>query len=221
LQSGHNRDTITRHYYGGGRNGESSVRTANELPERELVAVATGLVRENDMDPWGLHGLSHWWRVRHNGLLIAEAMGATPRVVKLFAIFHDAHRWDDGSDAYHGPRAAAWLARVRQDSDPLTSVCSCATTRDVIRSLAETEFRALHEACELHTKAMSHDDATVSACLVADRLDLSRVGNRPDPNRMPAPAILLHREFIDAAVARERAGLTWQGGAEIATVWGV
>jgi hypothetical protein len=61
----------------------------------------------------------------------------------------------------------------------------------------------------------------VAACFVADRLDLSRVGFRPDPRRMPAPAGLLTDAVIDAAMERERVGLRWAGGAEIETVWGV
>ena len=86
---------------------------AATLPERTLLAAAVANVRLHGMEPWGLHGLAHWWRVRHNGLLVADAMGASSRVVKLFAIFHDSHRADDNEDPEHGPRAAAWLERVR------------------------------------------------------------------------------------------------------------
>jgi hypothetical protein len=38
---------------------------------------------------------------------------------------------------------------------------------------------------------------------------------------MPAPASLLTRELIDAAIAREKLGLAWIGGNEIETVWQV
>jgi uncharacterized protein len=190
-----------------------------ELPERKLIATAIGLVRKRRMDPWGLHGLAHWWRVRHNGLLVSDALGANPRVVRLFAIFHDSHREDDGTDPEHGPRAAEWLAKVRHATE--AGACECSETCATLRSLTDAEFLALHTACDLHTRASHHDDATVAACFVADRLDLSRVGFRPDPRLMPAPATLLHRDFIEAAMARERAGLAWPGGAEIEEVWGV
>ena len=73
----------------------------------------------------------------------------------------------------------------------------------------------------LGAAAAHHDDPTVAACFVADRLDLSRVGFRPDPRRMPAPAGLLTDAVIEAAMERERVGLRWAGGAEIETVWGV
>ncbi|MBI1304021.1 MAG: hypothetical protein GC172_09570 [Phycisphaera sp.] len=187
------------------------------LPERALVAASVSHVLGRRMHPWGLHGLAHWWRVRHNGLLVADAMGASARVVTLFAIFHDSHRNDDGADRQHGPRAAAWLARVRRGQD---ADC-CVVTSDTIRALDDGEFESLRVACELHTGTPRHDDPTVAACFVADRLDLSRVGFRPDPRRMPAPAGLLTDAVIDAAMERERVGLRWAGGAEIETVWGV
>jgi uncharacterized protein len=189
------------------------------LPEPVLVAAAVKNVERCGMRPWGLHGLAHWWRVRHNGLLVAETMGANPRVVTLFAIFHDSHRHDDGGDPRHGPRAAAWLAQVR--SGDRTAQGACDATFDTIGALADGEFAALATACELHTSAARHDDPTVAACFVADRLDLSRVGSRPDPRRMPPAPQLLDRAFIEAAIERERLGLGWPGGAEIGAVWGV
>jgi uncharacterized protein len=189
------------------------------LPERALVAASVSHVLGRRMHPWGLHGLAHWWRVRHNGLLVADAMGASARVVTLFAIFHDSHRNDDGADRQHGPRAAAWLAQVR--SGDRTAQGACDATFDTIGALADGEFAALATACELHTSAARHDDPTVAACFVADRLDLSRVGFRPDPRRMPPAPQLLDRAFIEAAIERERLGLGWPGGAEIGAVWGV
>ncbi len=187
------------------------------LPERPLIATALTHLRHRGMSPWGLHGLAHWWRVRHNGLLLASEIGADLRIVTLFAIFHDSHRNDDGADPQHGPRAAAWLTQAREGSTP----CSCPVTLDVLRSLSDTEFSSLHTACNLHTSQIHHPDPTVAACFVADRLDLSRVGFRPDPRRMPAPDSLVNTAFIDAAIERERRHLSWPGGPEIESVWGV
>jgi uncharacterized protein len=198
------------------------------LPEAALIAAAVANVRRHRMDPWDLHGLAHWWRVRHNGLLVADAMGASCRVVTLFAIFHDSHRMDDGADPQHGPRAAEWLAEVlehRADADPRAAAAAphgaCEVTRRTIHALDDHEFESLRLACELHTRKLHHDNPSVAACFVADRLDLSRVGFHPDPARMPAPRELLTDAFIEAAVARERAGLAWPGGEGLAGVWGV
>jgi uncharacterized protein len=99
--------------------------------------------------------------------------------------------------------------------------CACATTLATLRALTDAEFNSLYTACDLHTGTPHHDDPTVAACFVADRLDLSRVGFRPDPRRMPAPAGLVDDAFIEAAMERERKRLAWPGGAEIETVWGV
>ncbi|HSW29094.1 MAG TPA: hypothetical protein VLH75_06290 [Longimicrobiales bacterium] len=43
--------------------------------------------------------------------------GADPLVADLFALFHDARRWNDGGDREHGARGAA-LARVGITPDP-------------------------------------------------------------------------------------------------------
>lgn len=193
--------------------------TPNGIPEPALIAAALANVTRCGMRPWGTHGLAHWWRVRHNGLSIAGAMGASPIVVRLFAIFHDSHRHDDGYDPDHGPRAAEWLSQVRLGKD--SALGACAATRAAIMGLAKSDFESLRSACALHTRAARHDDPSVAACFVADRLDLSRVGYRPDPNRMPAPRHLLDEQVINAAIDRERKGLEWTGGREIEQVWGV
>lgn len=206
------------------------------IPEYALVALAMAHVRACGMDPWGIHGVEHWWRVRHNGLLVAQSMGARPHVVTMFAILHDSHRRDDLDDPEHGPRAAAWLARVREasndaiDADPLFGAPAhrksgrvhqrfVAPAVESIRALDDADFRALLVACREHTREETHPDPTVAACFVADRLDLSRVGYRPDPARMPAPRQLLTDALIDGAVERQRLGLAWPGGAEIRGAW--
>ena len=49
----------------------------------------------------GLHGISHWTRVRENGLRLAEGTGAQIVVVECFAYLHDAKRINDGRDPGH------------------------------------------------------------------------------------------------------------------------
>ena len=53
-----------------------------------------------------LHGITHWKQVESNGLLLASETGADIVVVRLFSLFHDSKRADDGYDEEHGARGA-------------------------------------------------------------------------------------------------------------------
>jgi uncharacterized protein len=109
-----------------------------------------------------LHGPEHWQRVEHNGLILAERTGATPDIVRLFAIFHDSRRMNDGYDPGHGARGAEFASVHRGDTF----------------ELPDEDFELLEYACIWHTDGTHHDNIT------ADRLDLGRVGIIPDPKRM-------------------------------------
>lgn len=126
------------------------------------------LQQEFVLDWHGLHGGYHWARVLANGMKLAESTGADVRVVRLFAMFHDCGRFGEGSDPRHGLRGAIraeeLLGRHLELKRPLLDL--------------------LTEACRLHTSAASHDDITVRTCFDADRLDLGRVGIRPDPRHL-------------------------------------
>ena len=90
-----------------------------------------------------IHGLKHWARVEANGVRIAGRMGSDELVVRLFALFHDSQRLNDGHDPEHGPRAAALVRSLDSYLDFLSD--------------------------------------TLGTCYDADRLDLGRVGIKPDP----------------------------------------
>lgn len=130
----------------------------------------------------GIHGAPHWARVRRNGLVLAEKTAASRRVVSLFAFVHDSCRWHDGGDRGHGARAAESIARLREER---------------IVSLADEEAELLAYACLRHSEGLLDADVTVQTCWDADRLDLGRVGRRPDPRRLCTPA------------ARDRALIAW------------
>lgn len=172
------------------------------------------------MKPWGIHGVGHWWRVRHNGLLIAEKTGADARVLRLFALFHDAFREDDGYDEAHGVRAADWLVAVRSGEE-LVADPACTATRAAIGALDDASFARLESACRLHTTARVHEDPTVATCFVADRLDLSRVGVMPDRRYMPVSAEIVSDEVIAAAVRRSGRELHAELAVELERCWGV
>jgi uncharacterized protein len=136
----------------------------------------------------GIHGAMHWARVRVNGLLLAEVTGANPKVVKLFAFLHDARREHDGADRRHGERAAR-LARELNGR---------------LFSLAAAELDLLEWACRDHSAGILDAETTVQTCWDADRLDLGRVGIRPDPERLCTERAR-ERSVIDAAFRRSRA----------------
>ena len=120
----------------------------------------------------GIHGISHWTRVRENGLRLAKETGAQVAVVECFAYLHDAKRQNDSRDPEHGRRGAA-LARTLQ-----------ATTLD----LDDEQIELLAYACTHHTDGLTAANVTVQTCWDADRLDLGRVGIVPKPELLCTPA---------------------------------
>ena len=117
------------------------------------------------LDWQGIHGIRHWTRVFANGTLIARTTQANIRVVQLFALFHDSCRQSEGADPEHGPRGAELALHLHGS----------------LFFLDKEELHLLVEACRYHTTELNHPDPTVAACFDADRLDLGRVGNMPDP----------------------------------------
>lgn len=117
-----------------------------------------------------IHGVDHWRRVGRNGEKLAAATaGADPRVVQVFAAFHDSQRTNDGRDPAHGARAAALVRRLRLD-------------------LNREQLDTLSAALVDHDRGRVSDDPTVGACWDADRLDLVRLGMKINPARLSTEA---------------------------------
>jgi uncharacterized protein len=144
-------------------------------------ALLRRLRQDFTLDWRGIHGAPHWARVRENGLRLAAVTGARTPVVELFAFLHDSRRADDGADPFHGARAARFAAELR----------------GALFELDDAGFALLRLACERHSDGLLAADVTVQTCWDADRLDLGRVGKRPDPAR------------LCTAAAREPATLAW------------
>ena len=119
-------------------------------------------------DEFSIHGIDHWDRVANYGLSIASPE-ADLDVVLCFAYLHDVERQDDGYDEEHGPRAAALVDQIRDS---------------VLAFLDDKQIGLLKEACTLHTICHKTGNPTIDACFDSDRLDLSRVGITPDPDKM-------------------------------------
>ena len=116
------------------------------------------------MEPRGIHGPKHWERVYENGMYLAKHSGGIVEVVQAFAFLHDCCRETDGADPSHGERAARFAETIRETLE-----------------LADDHFELLHYACCHHEKGRVSQDATVGTCWDSDRLDLGRVGIKPNP----------------------------------------
>jgi uncharacterized protein len=150
--------------------------------------LSAGLIRflrsEFQLDWRGIHGAGHWARVRYNGLLLARSNGANTRVVELFAFLHDSRRECDDGDPLHGERAAEFVREIHG--------------RWFV--LDRNELRLLEQACRDHSEGRTRADPSVQTCWDADRLDLGRVGIRPDPAYL----------CTDAAREPERIASAWR-----------
>lgn len=114
------------------------------------------------------HGIGHWKRVYENGMKLMTD-DTDPAVLQYFAYLHDSCREDDGEDKYHGERAAEWIKTIRHTH---------------LKEMTDEQFHLLQEACRLHTSEHRTGNPTIDACFDADRLDLWRVGIKPDPKKM-------------------------------------
>jgi uncharacterized protein len=150
----------------------------HKLISGELMAV---IRREFALDLDGIHGISHWERVRVNGLRLAKSTGADTKVIELFAFLHDVKRQDNGPDTCHGRRAAEFIETIRH----------------LLVTLPDCEYELLRFACAYHNRGLTEADVTVQTCWDADRLDLGRIGLEPVPS------------YLCTSAAKEPAMIRW------------
>jgi uncharacterized protein len=140
------------------------------------LTISRGLIRrilsEYVLPVNGLHGVGHWARVLENGTRLAAVTGADLVVVQLFSVFHDSRRVNEGWDDGHGRRGAEFALKLRRE----------------FFELDDDRFDLLYTACALHTDGLTEAELTVQTCWDADRLDLGRVGMRPEPMYLCTPA---------------------------------
>jgi uncharacterized protein len=133
---------------------------------RDVDAVVTAVLARATRPQSTLHGQRHWRCVGRTAALLArEVPGADREVAFLFALLHDSQRLNDDDDPQHGPRAAT----LAQELDGRAF------------ALGPDRLRLLVDACAGHTDGRTATDATIGLCWDADRLNLWRVGTRPDP----------------------------------------
>jgi uncharacterized protein len=114
----------------------------------------------------GLHGITHWSRVWINARYLCESLGADPLVPCLFSYLHDSQRDAEDQDYLHGPRAADYTIELFTSSK---------------LNLTGVELHNLLTALRGHSGGRTSGSLAVQICWDADRLDLGRVGIRPDP----------------------------------------
>lgn len=137
--------------------------------------VQRAVLKDFRLDLMGPHGLPHWSRVYRNGLLIAKMDDRVDlEIVTLFALLHDSQRWDEYADKLHGVRGQAFAAELAPTAMPY---------------LSRERLTLLRAAILDHPNGflINRGDpggVTIQACWDADRLDLGRVGIKPDPARM-------------------------------------
>ena len=128
--------------------------------------------------------------MERNGLLLAAETGADVTIVRLFALFHDSKRADDGFDIEHGPRGAEF-AKAYFEEHRL--------------GINQAQFNKLYHACKFHTTEPRSGDATIDTCYDADRLDLGRVGIKLNPEKMATSlGARIAQKSLDANVKPER-----------------
>jgi uncharacterized protein len=86
----------------------------------------------------------------------------------LFAVFHDSKRMNEFDDPHHGQRGVEFAKQLRGE----------------LFEIDDEGFSLLYTACSAHTDLFNSPDITIGTCLDADRLDLTRVGIKPDPEYM-------------------------------------
>jgi len=128
--------------------------------------------------------------------LISETPGANPLLVLLFALLHDSMRVNDGTDAGHGKRAAAFAEDLFLRSQGRAY------------DLPDEDLHLLMDACARHTDGQLSDDPTVGVCWDADRLNLWRIGRKPQPQFLSTEAAR-RPVFLDWSQYVERQRFTW------------
>ena len=135
-------------------------------------AVQQAVLRGFRLDVMGTHGLPHWARVYRNGLLIAaEDPDVDMEVVALFALLHDSCREDEYDDDMHGVRASRFVAQLHEG--------------DILPpELTREQITLLRAACADHSRGFVINIPTIQACWDADRLDLGRIGIKPELRKL-------------------------------------
>ena len=132
----------------------------------------------------GVHGPSHWARVRHHSIHLATVRQGDLLVAELFSYLHDSQRENEWTDPSHGERAAEYAVSLNGR----------------FFDLAPSQLDLLTNAMRFHSDGELHSDATIQSCWDADRLDLGRVGKRPHPKYLSKHAYPLIEDAYEWSI---------------------
>jgi uncharacterized protein len=139
------------------------------MNEEQWLPLRTLVISQFPLHPrWSPHAPDHWDRVERYGLFLCRNIDADLKVVRLFSLFHDSRRLEEGEDPGHGTRAAELVQEL------------CGAVFD----LEPGQLEMLLLACRDHEHGKTSLNLTVGACWDADRLDLDRVGMVTEPRYM-------------------------------------
>ena len=133
------------------------------VPTYDRKGLMTAIRDQFRINWHGVHGPSHWARVRHHALRLCTLRQGDLLVAELFAYLHDSQRENEWTDPLHGARAADYAASLNGSYFELSG----------------EQLDLLTHAARFHSDGLMHQDATIQSCWDADRLDLGRVGITP------------------------------------------
>ncbi len=171
------------------------VAEGSRLAAPDSMTLVQAVIARSPGSALAFHGPGHWQRVASIGCqLVYEVPEADPTVVFLFSLFHDSMRSHDGRDPDHGARAALLVDRLQ----------------NVLYHLSSDQLDALDRACRAHTDEGVTSEPTIAVCWDADRLNLWRLGRRPDP-RLLSTSPARRTAWILRARDLDREPLSWAG----------
>lgn len=133
------------------------------LKDVDAVGLLQETTRRFTLGPESVHGPDHWRSVMHNGMRLADALGADHSFVAVFALVHDCRRENEYHDPDHGQRAAAVVRELNGQ----------------FFEFSEERLVRLQYAVSWHDRGEVSQELDVSVCWAADRIELRRVGITP------------------------------------------
>ena len=121
------------------------------------------LQKESKLFHSPIHGFKHWKTVEKNGLYLSQFNDGDPKIISYFAYFHDCMRVNEKRDDGHGKRGGEYAIKNKK-----------------LLNLTDEQLDTLYKACAGHTGGKNPSNDTITCCWEADRLDLRRVGSKPD-----------------------------------------